>query len=225
MKYFLNELKKFSKENWWVFVILSIALIIVYITWNWNLIEIMLLFFANFIWNMFIMMMQNSYTNNKNKIWSSYYVIAMCIFLCIWIYWFIYLWQSQYIIWQIAYTLAWIKAFTYYNFHKDLKFLSEKTFLPFNIILFIIFIKYFQYESYSILQAIWFSLITTWLVSVIDKIRYWLNLVWIWALTFWSLWAVIITFNLWNLDWVALWFFCLTWTVFIYYLKLLKKYI
>lgn len=225
MNKFLNELKKFSKENWWIFILLTIALIIVYITWNWNLIEILLLFLVNFIWNLFIMMMQNNYSNNNNKIWSKYYIAASSIFICIWLYWFIYLWQSQYIVWQIAYIFAWIKTFLYYNYNINLKFLSEKTFIPLNIILFVIFISYFKYEHYSLLQAIWFSLITTWLVSINDKIRYWLNVVWIWALTFWSLWWVIISFNSWNLDWVALWFFTLTWTVFIYYLKLLKKYI
>ena len=225
MNYILNELKKFSKENWWIFVLLIIALVIVYITWKWSLLEIFILFLANFLWNVFIMMMQNNYTNWNNKIGSSYYLVSLTIFICIWIYWLIYLWQSQYIVWQIAYTLSWIKAFTYYNFSKNLSLLNEKTFIPLNIILFTIFILYFNYETYSIIQAIWFSLITTWLVSIKDKIRYWLNLIWIWFLTFWSLWWVVVSFNSWSLDWVALWFFCLTWTVLIYYLKLLKKYL
>ena len=225
MNTILKELKKFSKENWWVFLLLTIALITVYITWNWNLVEIFLLFLVNFIWNLFIMVMQSNYTAKNNKVWWIYQLSSTLVFLTMWIYWLIYLWQSQYIIWQIAYWLAAIKAFTFYNYEKDLKFLSEKTFIALNIILFTIFIKYFDFQSFSILQVIWFSLITTWLVSIKDNIRYWLNVVWIFALTSGSLWWVILSFNAWALDWIALWFFALTLTVFIYYLKLIKKYI
>ncbi len=222
---FLNEFKKFSRENWWIFVLLSIALVTVYITWKWNLVEILILFLLNLIANLFIMVMQSNYTAKNNKIWAIYHLSSTFIFLSIWIYWLIYLGQSQYIIWQVTYSLAAIKAFLYYNFNKDLSFLSEKTFIPLNIILFIVFITYFKFEPFHILQAVWFSLITSWLVSIKDDIRYWLNVVWIWALVSWSLWWVIISFNSWVVDWIALWFFILTLTVFIYYLKLIKKYI
>lgn len=222
---FLKELKKFSYENWWVFILLFSALLIVWITNNWNLIEILFLFLANLIANLFIMVMQNNYSNKKNKIWSTYHILATSIFALISIYWLIYLDQYQYIIWQITYWLAAIKAFTFYNYSKDLKFLSEKTFILINLLLFIIFIKYIDYKNFQILQAIWFSLITTWLVSINDNLRYWLNIIWIFSLILWSLWWVIYSFNYWNLDWIALWFFILTLTVFIYYIKLIKKYI
>lgn len=222
---FLKELKKFSYENWWVFILLFSALLIVWITNNWNLIEILFLFLANLIANLFIMVMQNNYSNKKNKIWSTYHILATSIFALISIYWLIYLDQYQYLIWQITYWLAAIKAFTFYNYSKDLKFLSEKTFILINLLLFIIFIKYIDYKNFQILQAIWFSLITTWLVSINDNLRYWLNIIWIFSLILWSLWWVIYSFNYWNLDWIALWFFILTLTVFIYYIKLIKKYI
>jgi len=225
MNKLLIELKSFLRKNWWISILLIFVLIIVWFTWNWNIFEITLLFLVNFIWNLLIMVMQSNYTDKNNKIWGIYQLSSTLVFLTIWIYWLIYLWQSQYIIWQIAYWLAAIKAFTYYNYKKDFKILSETTFVFLNIFLFIIFIKYFNYQSYSIFQAIWFSFITTWLVSIKDKLRYWLNIIWIFALTSWSLWWVIISFNSWSLDWIALWFFILTLTVFIYYLKLIKKYI
>lgn len=225
MNLLLNELKIFSRENFWVYIILLIALTIVYITWKWNIIEIILLFFANFLWNIFIMVMQKNYTDWNNKIWSIYQITSNVIFTWVSLYWYIYLDQAQYIVWQLAYILASVKNLVFFNFDKELKILNEKSFIPLNLLLFVIFIKYFGVEFYSILQAVWFCLITTWLVSIIDKNRYWLNVVWIWFLTFWSLLWVISSFNLWNLDWIALWYFALTWTVFIYYLKLIKKYI
>ncbi len=225
MNILLNELKAFSKENWWIFLLLIISLVTVYITWNWNIIEISLLFLANFLWNLFIMVMQNNYTNGNNRLWSINQITSNLIFTFISLYWLIYLGQSQYLVWQIAYILASVKNLVYFNFQKELKILSEYTFIPLNIILFIIFINFFSFELYSILQAVWFCLITTWLVSIIDKNRYWLNVVWIWLLTLWSLIWVITSFNQGNLDWIAFWYFTLTWTVFIYYLKLIKKYI
>lgn len=225
MNLLLNELKIFSRENFWVYIILLIALTIVYITWKWNIIEIILLFFTNFLWNIFIMVMQKNYSAWNNKIWSIYQITSNVIFTLVSMYWFIYLDQAQYIVWQLAYILASVKNLVYFNFNKELKILSEYSFIPLNIILFSLFIKYFGIEIFSILQAIWFCLITTWLVSIIDKNRYWLNVVWIWFLTLWSLLWVIYSFNWWNLDWIALWYFTLTGTVFIYYLKLIKKYI
>jgi len=223
MNIIINELKSFSKWNWWIFVILIIALITVNITWNWNIIEILILFLLNFLWNLFIMVMQKSYSLWKNKIWSIYQFSANAAFLLVSLYWLVYLNQSQYIIWQIAYTFAAIKNLVYFNYKIELKFLSEFTFIFFNLILFITYILLFKPEIFWIIQALWFCLITTWLVSIIDKNRFWLNILWIWFLTFGSLLWVFISYNLWNLDWIAFWYLMLTWTVFIYYLKLLNK--
>ncbi len=225
MSLFLIELKTFLKQNWWVFILLIFALVIIYLTWKWNITEIIILFLANFIWNLFIMVMQANYTAQNNKIWAIYQVTSLSIFLLISLYSFIYLWQYQYILWQIAYTWAAIKAFGFYYLWKNLLWFNEKSFLALNWILFIIFMSHFEFQNFAILQVIWFSLITSWLVSIQDKIRYWLNLIWIGLLTSWSAWWVLTSYNLWNIDGVALWFFILTLTVFVYYSKLLKKYI
>ena len=222
---FLKEIKNFSRENWWIYLILMIALIIVYITWKGNLIEIILLFLANFLWNLFIMTMQWNYTNKNNKIWAIYHVSSVTIFTLISIYWLIILEQYQYIIWQISYILAATKAFTFYNFEKEIKFINEKSLIIINIILFTAFIKLFEFQTFQILQWIWFTLITTWLVSIKDNLRYWLNVIWISLLVSGSAWWVFNSFNAWNLDWIALWYFILTLTVFVYYLKLIKKYL
>ena len=112
---FLKELEKFSRSNWWVYALLAISLVIVYITWKWNMLEIIILFLANFLWNLFIMAMQANYTSNNNKIWAIYHVSATSIFTVISIYWLIIFNQSQYIIWQLSYILAALKAFTFYN--------------------------------------------------------------------------------------------------------------
>jgi hypothetical protein len=89
----------------------------------------------------------------------------------------------------------------------------------------LIFVKFIPHNDFHILQALWFSLITSWLVSVKDKVRYWLNLFWIAALNIGSLWWVMVSYLNSELDWIALWFFLLTWTVFVFYLKILPNYL
>lgn len=225
MNIFTQELKNFSKENRWIFVILTIALIIIFVTGKGNLIEIMILFIANFLWNLFIMVMQTNYTNKNNKIGAIYHISATWVFTCISLYGVIFLQQFQYILWQIAYLIAAIKAFSYYNFWRDIRFFNEKTLIWVNIILIFIFLGFFEYQIFSLLQAVWFALITTGLVSIKDTIRYWFNIVWIFLLVSGSLLWVVVTFQSGNTDGIALGYFLLTLTVFVYYIKLLKKYL
>ncbi len=234
----INELKNFSRENWWIYLLLTVALIIVYVTWKWNLLEIILLFFGNFLWNLFIMVMQANYSSNNNKIWAIYHVAATCVFWIISIYWLIYLEQSQYIIWQLAYILSALKAITYYNFNKDLKFINAGSLIFFNLLLLIFFIGFswrdinlwfvdinFVATYYAIIMWIWFSLVTTGLVSTNDTLRYWLNLFWVIWIVSWSWIWLYYSYMDWRIDWLALWYFILTWTVLVFYSKLLKKYI
>lgn len=233
----IQELKKFSKENWWIYLLLAIALIIVYVTWKGNLLEIIILFFANFLWNLFIMVMQANYSSKNNKVWAIYHVTATAIFTTISIYWLLALNQSQYIIWQLAYILSAFKAFTFYNFNKDIKIINAASLWILNIALLVFFITFsnkdinlwfttinFSAEYFAIIMWLWFSLVTTWLVSTNDILRYWLNLFWVIWIVLWSgIWLYLSYIN-WNIDWVALWYFILTSTVLVFYTKLLKKY-
>ena len=236
---FIKELKNFSRENWWVYLLFILLIIFVIFMDLWSPLEITLVFLANFIANIWIMVMQSNYTAKNNKLWSIYHIWATLIFLFISLYWFIVHDQSQYIIWQIAYSLAAIKAFSFYNFKKDLNFINEKSFVILNLVLFSFFsykLELLNIENITnnlpfITQALWFSLITTGLVSIKDKLRYWFNVVWIFLLSSWSLWLTINSV-LWiypsesaSLDAIAIWYFILTLTVFVYYIKLLPKYL
>ncbi len=225
IKLFFTKLKDFSKQNWWIYLLLAICLGIVYITGKWSILEIVIIFLANFLWNLFIMIMQDYYTSWNNKLWAINQVVSVSIFTALSLYWYIFKDQSQYLLWQFMYIAAALNTLLIFVYKKDLKILNEYSFLAVNIILFFVFINYIEHQNFHILQAIWFSLITSWLVSIKDKVRYWLNIVWIFSLTFWSLWGVISSYYLWSLDWIALWYFLLTWTVLIFYIKLLPNYL
>lgn len=222
---FIKELKNFSKDNWWVYIILIICLWIVYKTGKWDITEIIILFIANFLWNLFIMIMQDFYTAEKNKKGAINQLVSVSIFTTLAIYGLFSKGQFQYIIWQFMYILAAAKVFSFYIFEKDLRILNENTFLVINFLLFLVFVNFIPHDNFHILQALWFSLITSWLVSIKDKVRYWLNLFGIFALTAGSLWGVIISYLTLELDWIALWFFLLTGTVFVFYIKILPNYL
>lgn len=204
---------------------LFIILIIVYMTGKWDILEILVLFVANFLANMFVMAAIGNYSQSKNIIWSWYHISATTVFTMIWVYWYIDQWIGQYLVFQISFILAVIKAAVYYNFSKELRFLNEYILIAINILLFIIFYKYFSPDIPSIFQALWFIIITTGLISIHDNIRYILSVIWTILLLIWSFLISFLSYKAWNIDWIALWFLLLTSTTFIYYMKLLPSYI
>ena len=214
---FYIELKRFSRENWWVYLMLIIILSIVYYTWKWNIIEIIWLFLINFAANIFIMVAMWWYSEKKNKIASLYHVSWTILFVILWLYWLIFQDFYQYILFQVGFIIAGVKAFTYYNYSKDIKIFNEKTMTILNIVLFILFINYFNPELFSILQVIGFSLVTIWLVSIKDSFRYFWNLFWTFFIITGSILGIYLSYNNWNIDGISLWYALLTTTALIYF--------
>jgi len=222
---FLSELKKFSRDNWWVYLLLSIALTIVYITGKWNLIEIIILFLLNFLWNLFVMVAMWNYQAKNNKIWSIYHLSTTLIFTIISIYWALFLDQFQYLFWQITYLIAAIKAISYYKFEYNIKVFTPYLVGWINIILMVLFLYLLPFSLFGTIQAIWFSFVTTWLVSVTDKFRFYMSLIWVLFITIWSAIWLYFSYLSGNIDWIALGYFLLTISVLIYHIKLLPKYL
>jgi len=222
---FLEELKKFSKQNWWVYIMLIIALLLVYFTWKWDILEILFLFLLNFFATLFTMIAIWNYSENNNKIGSIYHISGTSLFILLSLYWVLFQWFYQYIIFQVAFAFAAIKAFSFYNYKNDIKIFNEKTMTVFNLFLFILFIIIFKPEIFAIFQALGFAFVTIWLVSIKDKFRYFWNLFWTFFIITGSVIWVYSSYNNWNIDWISLWYALLTMTALIYFLKLLPKYI
>ena len=224
---FIKELKNFSRENWWIYLLLIISSIIIYFTWKWNLIEILFLFSLNFLWNLFVMVAMWNYQAKNNKVGSFYHLACTVTFTLMSLYWALFLDQFQYILWQITYLIAAIKAIIYYNLNKDIKIFNAISVWTINIILVWVFLYLFKFDLYSFIQAIWFSFVTTWLVSINDKFRFYMSLMWVFFITtgsFFITWDLYFNNN-WEWLWISLWYFLLTLSVFIYHIKLLPKYI
>ncbi len=235
---FIEEFKTFSKENFWICIIFIISLFIVFFTWKWNILEIMLLFFVNLVANVFIMCAIWAYSKNINQVWALYQFFWVLTFLSLAIYGFFYKWQSQYLIWQICYTFWAIKAISFYNFKLNLKYLNSFSLAILNIIFLFVFI-YFSKETLhflwfdfkfnlwidSLIMAIWFSLGSIWLISVNDKFRYWLNYLWcVWIFLWYLIWSYF-SYNAWSLNWLDFWYFLLALTSFMYFSKILPQYL
>jgi len=228
-----QELKLFSRENWWIFPIFFLAIGLVYFTQTWNISELAVLFLLNFLWNVFVMIMQKNYTHDEFKIGSLFHVLLTIIFSWLSIYGLLVNGQSQYLLWQVMYILAATKAFAFYYFHKNITLFRGRTFFFINIILLAIFIYYFEFfnnasissQYYALIQWAWFALVTTGLVSLNDTFRYYMSYIGAGFITLWSFISVINSYVLGAVDWVAFWYFLLTLAVVIYYTKLLPKYL
>lgn len=221
----LNEIKKFSRDNWWIYIIFLICISIIYYTNTWNIFEITIIFFLHFLWDIFMMMMWDYYAQNEKKKWWIYQIFSMLVFTIISIYAFIFNWKLNYIISQILFWLSSFKAYL------DIKNISQKI-LNYKTIFFvwiIILVIYFYFELINsfgqILQIIWF-IFFAWFLSINDeKIKY-----------FWSLFAIFLiflssgietynSFLISNIKWIDVSYTLLPLTVFVFYLRNIKKYI
>ncbi len=222
---FLKELKNFSRQNWWVYLILIIVLLLAYFTWKWNIIKILFLFLLNFFATLFTMIAIWNYSEKKNKIGSIYHITGTSLFIILSLYGVFFQWFYQYIIFQLAFAIAAIKAFSFYNYNKDIKIFNEKTMVVLNLFLLIIFIIIFKPELFAIFQGLWFAFVTIWSVSIKDSFRYFWNLFGTFFIITGSIIWIYLSYNNWNIDWISLWYALLTMTALIYFLKLLPKYI
>lgn len=236
----LKEFKNFSRQNWWVYCLLIISLIIIFkfpasqsiqdqeITHNiWAIIETFFLVSLNFLWNLFVMVAMWDYQANNNKDWSVYHLMSTLTFASLSLYWAIFLEQYQYLLWQITYLIAAIKAIMYYKFNKDIKIFNSYIVWAINVVLLSCFLYLFPFDIFSTIQVLWFSLVTIGLVSINDTFRFYFSLLWVIFITLWSFlitWDLYLNFN-WEWLGISLWYFLLTLSVSIYHLKLLPKYI
>lgn len=220
-----DELSKFSRENWWLYILLCITLVVVWITGKGNIPELLLLFLANFVANLFIMAAMNSYSNKENSLWVSYHVMATTIFMLLGVYGMVYFGQYQYILWQFSYGIAAIKAFTYYKYNKNISVFNEYTMIVFNIVLLSVFLTQFDFQLTGLLQALWFSCVTIGLVSLNDKIRFWMSYIGMFWIVGGSAYGTYLSYMASNVDGIALGYLLLWLTTFVYFNKLLRKYI
>lgn len=221
MNILILEIKKFSKENWWIYIMFFICLFLIYKTDSWSLLEVSIIFAFHFLWDVFVMMMWDYYTKNENKKALKSQIWSFIIFGLIWIYAWITANKWSYLIPQLLFFWPIIKWFNPKFKWLDYKFLS--------LIWIIVFIFYYSIWLISniwvFIQILWFILFPIALIIEKERIRYFLSLIWISFIFIWSAFFLYNWFMEKNIIWTDLSYTLLPLTVVIFYLKNLKKYL
>lgn len=223
---FLKEVKNFSKQNWWIYIMFVLCLSIIYKTNTWNILEISIVFLMHFVWDIFSMMMWDFYINNENKKWTIFQLLSGFIFIIVAIYAFIFNWKVNYLLSQILFWFAGAKSYFYDIKWKKYKFFNYKV----SIILWIILTLFVVYTNIingfgQILQMISFVIFSTFLVVENPKSKYFWLLLWAFLMAIASWIEVYNSFLLWNIKWMDISYTLLPFTVFVFYFKSVKKYL
>ncbi len=224
MNLLLREIQLFSKSNWWIYIIFLICIFIIWKTETGNIFEITLIVFFHFLWDIFMMMMWDSYAIKDYKKWNIYQLFWFLIISSVCVYSFFSFWESQYLLLQILFGFSALKSFLsvingkyVFYFHPAVSFILA------------IFIGYFflssEHSFYSTLQLFWLSLIAFSLALESDRKKYFLFLFWNFICIIASWIWVYVNFLDGNVFGTSISFTLFPLTVFVFYLKNLKSYL
>lgn len=226
MFHFLKEIKIFSQDNWWIYIIFIICISIIWYTNTGNIFEISIVFLLHFLWDICMMMMWNYYSNNEKKKWSISQILSFVIFTTIWIYAFIFNGKINYLISQIMFWFTSIKVYL-----EDIKWITYKIFnYKTSIIIWLLTLwLYYYFHLVStfgqFLQIVWFISFSIALILNNEKYKYFWSLLSIFIIMFASGVETYSSFLQSNIVGVDISFTLLPLTVFVFYLKNLKKYL
>lgn len=225
MNLLLKELVIFSKSNWWIYIIFFLCIFIIWYTNTWNILEVSLVFIAHFLWDLFIMMMWSYYSIWEMKKWTFSQIWSYIVFWLIWLYAWITQWKWSYLIPQLSFLFPNIKWYFRDVKNKNINFLNWKlSFLVWIIVFWLFYYFWLINNIWNLVQVLWFVLFPLALMIDTNKNRYFLSLIWIFAIAFGSGYEFILSFLSWKVVWVDISYTLLPLTVFIFFLKDIKKY-
>ena len=126
---FVKEVKKFSRANWWVFIIYIILMGVIFLVQKNELASIAVFFITSlhFVADIFIMMMFSAYSRSANRQGTYYQIMSMLIFMSLKIYTGLSDHQWHYFAADPIYILAALKNYRIDIEKSDLKFVNYKT--------------------------------------------------------------------------------------------------
>jgi len=221
MNIFLKEIKKFSKQNWWIYVVFLVCIFLIYKTNSGNIYEVVFVFIFHFLWDMFVMMMWDFYAKKQEKKALYSQIWSFVIFGLIWIYAGVTQGKWSYLVPQILFFWPILKWFK-----KDLVWLNYN----FLIIIWIIVFCFYYYlwlitNIWVFIQILWFIIFPISLIFKWEKIKYFWNLIAILFIFVGSAYLLYLGFLEKNIAGTDLSYSLLPFTVFVFYLKNLKKYL
>lgn len=222
----LKELKIFSKQNWWIYIIFFICLLIIWYTEKWSIIEVIWVFIAHFLGDLFMMMMWSYYAEKNFKSWAIIQVLWNLVFLFIWIYAILKSGEWQYFLPTFAFMMWAVKTYFLQVKSKDIKFLNVYSVILVNLAIFFVYL-YFDlfWTFYSYIQFLWFAMWATGLIIQESRWRYIYYVWWTSLIALWSFLWMYVNYMDWEVLWTSISYFLLPLTVVVFYLKNIKKYL
>jgi len=221
----LNQFKTFSRENWWIYLLLFLALATVLLTGKGNIYEVLVIFFINLSGAMCNMLMMSSYKDKKFVEGSIFIMTANILYTSISLYAWLHDGDMQYIFWQASFLLTWLKAFMLYTYKIDVKYINFFTILFLNMGVMYILVWNIQISGAAIIQSCWIAGITLWLALTNDTRRYFFLLVWNTLTTMWTCILLVTDFFSGNILWITIAYMLLGLSISVYNYKLLPVYI
>ena len=230
---FLAEVKRFSQNNWWVYIIYILLLIYIKIfTDSEHIRAVLLTTSLHFIADIFIMMMFSAYSRKEYSEGAYFQIISMLIFLSTKIYTGIFNKEWHYLTADLIYALAAIK-----NYRLDVKRINitQINLTTMSIlsvfIIFIVFIIPLKESGGPVLFSYawqWVQIAGIFLFAIAlsttgnERLRYLLSVVALLAMISGSGWHIaesIVTNRINGISGLDLSYFLLPLTVLIFYIK------
>jgi len=233
MSIIVSEIKRFCKENWRVFVLFLICLVIIYLTHSWDLVEIVLVFVAHFSADLAIMLMWD-YFSLYQKTWDKKYekyalvaqLVSFIIFGLIWLYAWIFWWKWAYFVPQVLFIWPLLKQFWKIYSIKLLEKIWYKIILVVGILtIFWYFYFWLIHNVWWLIQVLGFVIFPLWLSLNNAKLRYFVSTIWIGLIFIGSLYQLILWILLKDVSWVDVSYTLLPFVVFVFYLKNIKVFL
>ena len=219
------QLKQFSRENWWIYLLLALALFVVSYTWKWNIYEVFFVFLFNLLGALCNMLMMSSYKDKKFIEGSIFIVTANTLYTFLSLYAWIYSGELQYIFWQASFLLTWIKAFMYYSYGKNIKLINFYSILILNIFVLWALIFYVKISGEAIIQSLWIAGITLGLALTNDIKRYFYILAWNTLVVLWTFLILVQDYLGWEILGITVAYALLWLSICSYNYRILPEYI
>lgn len=132
---FTGEVRRFSRVNWWVYLIYLLLLVIIFSIREENVLNVFVVTSLHFVADIFIMMMLNAYAQKEYKQGTYYQITSMLIFLSVKIYTGLTGGGWQYILADPIYILAAIKHYRVDIKHSDIGIINTVSMSLLSVIL------------------------------------------------------------------------------------------
>ncbi len=228
-KKLLEQFIIFSRENWWVFVVLLISIAFIFFTDSGDIVEILMVFFVYFCAELCMMLMISYMHSHDYKTASIFQLLWNTIFTFLFLYHYLQNGQMHYFLGSGVFILGTIKNFCLYHKSVYLSFINSYTIF---LLWLISFGWYYSFHTSGlntqvVMQSIGLITFSTYLVmqDTREREKYFVGLWGLIFLVFWSLFGVYYEYLSWEIFGITLAFVLMPLTVLIIYIKSIHKYI